>query len=172
MLDQLTPRFTAIETALGAGFVAYTARGVAVLSIGADEGDFLAETARLLGLEPVWKDPPASFRVRLSTAIARGDGTVVDWTHMKPFQRAVLQATAAIPYGTVQSYADVAAAIGSPRAMRAVGTALARNPVPLLVPCHRVVRADGSLGNYGLGGDAAKRLLLEAEGALSLTDTT
>jgi methylated-DNA-[protein]-cysteine S-methyltransferase len=67
-----------------------------------------------------------------------------------------------IPYGRTESYAEVAAAAGSPRAVRAVGTACATNPLPLVVPCHRVVRSDGSFGNYR-GGEAAKRDLLTLE---------
>ena len=69
-----------------------------------------------------------------------------------------------IAYGHTASYAAVAAAAGSPKAVRAVGTACAHNPLPVVVPCHRVVRSDGSAGGY-LGGPAAKRLLLDLEAA-------
>ena len=69
-----------------------------------------------------------------------------------------------IPYGHTESYAQVAAAVGSPKAVRAVGTACARNPVPIVVPCHRVVRSDGSAGGYA-GGAAAKDALLALESA-------
>lgn len=80
------------------------------------------------------------------------------------FRRDVLDHLREIPYGATSSYADVARATGSPRAVRAVGTACATNPVPLVVPCHRVVRSDGSSGNYR-GGPDAKRLLLALEAA-------
>jgi methylated-DNA-[protein]-cysteine S-methyltransferase len=70
-----------------------------------------------------------------------------------------------IPFGRTGTYASIAAAAGSPRAVRAAGTACATNPIPLLVPCHRVVRSDGSMGLYG-GGVERKRLLLELEHAL------
>ncbi|MFT3852100.1 MAG: methylated-DNA--[protein]-cysteine S-methyltransferase [Ilumatobacteraceae bacterium] len=80
------------------------------------------------------------------------------------FRRDVLDRLREIPYGATSSYADVARAAGSPRVVRAVGTACATNPVPLVVPCHRVVRSDGSSGNYR-GGPAAKRLLLALEAA-------
>ncbi|MGN6612850.1 MAG: methylated-DNA--[protein]-cysteine S-methyltransferase [Angustibacter sp.] len=80
------------------------------------------------------------------------------------FRRAVLDHLNEIAYGRTASYAAVAAAAGSPRAVRAVGSACARNPLPLVVPCHRVVKSDGSLGQYG-GGPAAKSLLLALEGA-------
>lgn len=78
------------------------------------------------------------------------------------FRREVLDQLPRIAYGSTSSYAAVAALTSSPRAVRAVGTACARNPLPLVVPCHRVVRSDGSPGAY-LGGTAAKALLLELE---------
>lgn len=86
----------------------------------------------------------------------------VDLSEAPPFQRRVLEAARQIPFGEARPYAWVAERIGSPRAVRAVGTALGRNPVPLIVPCHRVWRADGGLGGY-LFGVALKRRLLELE---------
>ena len=86
-------------------------------------------------------------------------------TTMTPFQRAVYQAMSRIPYGQVRSYKELAAAAGYPGAARAVGTACKNNPLPLLVPCHRVVPATGGIGNY-LYGTAAKEALLRLEGAL------
>ncbi|GAA3880876.1 methylated-DNA--[protein]-cysteine S-methyltransferase [Leifsonia kafniensis] len=82
----------------------------------------------------------------------------------KGFQESVLAHLPEIGYGHTESYAQVALAAGSPRAVRAVGTACATNPLPLVVPCHRVVRSDGSFGGY-LGGVEAKQLLLHLEGA-------
>jgi methylated-DNA-[protein]-cysteine S-methyltransferase len=80
------------------------------------------------------------------------------------FRRSVLAHLPQIPYGSTASYAQVAAAAGSPRAVRAVGTACAANPVPIVLPCHRVVRSDGSSGGYA-DGPQAKRTLLELEAA-------
>lgn len=80
------------------------------------------------------------------------------------FRRNVLDHLPDIAYGRTWSYSDVAAASGSPRAVRAVGTACALNPVPIVVPCHRVVRSDGSMGRYA-GGENAKRVLLDLEAA-------
>ena len=80
------------------------------------------------------------------------------------FRRAVLEHLSEIGYGRTESYTQVAAAAGSPRAVRAVGTACALNPVPVVVPCHRVVRSDGSFGGYR-GGPEAKRTLLALESA-------
>lgn len=88
----------------------------------------------------------------------------LDWTLSKGFRREVLAHLPDIGYGRTASYAQVAAASGSPRAVRAVGTACATNPLPLVVPCHRVVRSDGSMGRYAGGADA-KHLLLDLETA-------
>ena len=79
-----------------------------------------------------------------------------------PFQLAVWRALRDIPYGTTVSYGEVARAIGRPKACRAVGLANGRNPIPIVIPCHRVIGASGSLVGYG-GGLAAKRTLLEIE---------
>jgi methylated-DNA-[protein]-cysteine S-methyltransferase len=80
------------------------------------------------------------------------------------FRRTVLAHLPAIPYGHTESYAQVAAAAGSPKAVRAAGTACAKNPLPVVVPCHRVVKSDGTMGRYA-GGEDAKRTLLDLEAA-------
>jgi methylated-DNA-[protein]-cysteine S-methyltransferase len=90
----------------------------------------------------------------------------VDWALVGPFGRRVLKMTAAIPYGGHLSYGEVAAEAGSPRGARAAGNALGSNPIPIVVPCHRVLRTGGALGGYG-GGLDRKRFLLELEGALT-----
>jgi methylated-DNA-[protein]-cysteine S-methyltransferase len=89
----------------------------------------------------------------------------LDWTLVGGFGRRVLRVTSQIPYGGVQSYAEVAADAGSPRGSRAAGNALGSNPLPIVIPCHRVLRSGGALGGYG-GGPERKRWLLELEGAL------
>jgi methylated-DNA-[protein]-cysteine S-methyltransferase len=89
----------------------------------------------------------------------------LDWRLSSGFRREVLRATARIPYGRTASYRDVATEAGSPAAVRAAGTALATNPLPILVPCHRVLRSGGALGSYR-GGIEAKARLLELERAL------
>ncbi len=89
----------------------------------------------------------------------------VDMTGATPFQRRVWSAVCDIAFGQVRTYGQVALAVGSPRAGRAVGAALAANPVPLVVPCHRVIRADGGLGGFSASaGVALKRRLLAREG--------
>jgi methylated-DNA-[protein]-cysteine S-methyltransferase len=104
-------------------------------------------------LEEYFAGRRTAFDVPLDHRLSRG------------FRARALEAIAAIPFGRTGTYASIAVAAGSPRAVRAAGTACATNPIPLLVPCHRVVRSDGSMGRYG-GGEAAKRLLLEHEHAL------
>ena len=88
----------------------------------------------------------------------------LDFRLASGFRRTVLAHLPAIPYGHTESYAQVAAASGSPKAVRAVGTACAKNPLPVVVPCHRVVRSDGTAGGYA-GGPDAKRTLLDLEAA-------
>jgi methylated-DNA-[protein]-cysteine S-methyltransferase len=89
----------------------------------------------------------------------------LDWSLTDGFTRRVLQVTSRIDYGEVRSYTEVAREAGSPRAVRAAGNALGANPIPLVVPCHRVVRTGGGLGGYG-GGLEVKEYLLRLEGAL------
>jgi methylated-DNA-[protein]-cysteine S-methyltransferase len=86
----------------------------------------------------------------------------IDWRLTHGFGRRVLRATAQIPYGDVSSYKQVAAAAGSPRGFRAAGNALGANPIPIVVPCHRVLHSGGGLGGY-TGGLDRKRLLLDVE---------
>jgi methylated-DNA-[protein]-cysteine S-methyltransferase len=89
----------------------------------------------------------------------------LDWTLVGRFGRRVLDVASEIPYGSVLSYSEVAAEAGSPRGSRAAGNALGSNPIPIVVPCHRVLRRGGALGGYG-GGLSRKQFLLELEGAL------
>lgn len=89
----------------------------------------------------------------------------LDWRLARGFQSKALHQIARIPYGKTLSYSEVAAKAGSPRAVRATGTACGANPLPPIVPCHRVVPAGGGVGNYG-GGPEMKKALLNMEGAL------
>lgn len=89
----------------------------------------------------------------------------IDWSILRGFTLKVLRETARIDFGELRSYADVASAAGSPRAVRAAGNALGANPMPVVVPCHRVVRTGGALGGY-TGGLERKEFLLRLEGRL------
>ncbi len=105
--------------------------------------------------------PPAGLVAALRSG--RATSLRYDLSGLTSFERAVLTKTLEIPSGEVRPYGWVAREIGRPKAVRAVGSALGRNPVPVLIPCHRVVRSDGQIGNYGLGVPM-KRALLSAEG--------
>ena len=96
----------------------------------------------------------------------------LDWRLSRGFSQKILRQTARVPFGEVATYKQMAEAAGSPRAVRAAGNALGSNPIPIVVPCHRVVRTGGKMGGYGgslgpyLAGSEVKRRLLELEGAL------
>jgi methylated-DNA-[protein]-cysteine S-methyltransferase len=158
-----------LETPLGPIAVFVTPRGLVRVAYDrenfAQVADEVAEqvSPRVL-LAPRRTDP---VRRQLDAYFAKGRRAFdlpIDWTLVRGFNRGVLRATAAIPYGEMASYGDVAAAAGSPRAARAAGNALAGNPIPIVVPCHRVIHADGGLGGY-TGGLETKRFLLRLERA-------
>ncbi len=90
----------------------------------------------------------------------------LDWRLSRDFRRRVLRAISRIPYGQTRSYTEMAKSAGNERAVRAAGTACGANPIPLVVPCHRVLRSGGALGGYG-GGLPMKEALLELEGVLA-----
>lgn len=89
----------------------------------------------------------------------------MDWSSLTPFEQKVLRAAARIPYGSVDTYGGLARKIGLPRSARAVGNALGRNPFPLFIPCHRIIKGDGSIGGFsGIAGVPLKKRLLRLEG--------
>jgi methylated-DNA-[protein]-cysteine S-methyltransferase len=108
-------------------------------------------------LDPVRRELEKYFAGRL-----RDFEVPIDWSLAGEFARKVLRRTARIPYGSVASYGEVAVGVGTPRGYRAVGNALGSNPIPIVVPCHRVVRTGGAIGGYG-GGLPRKRWLLALE---------
>lgn len=152
---------------VGTLYVAFSSRGVSAVGLADSPTDFERRFAHTHGRRalPV-RHLPATIEARLDRAIATGrPGRLpLDFGGLTEFQTAVLRKTAEIPSGEVRPYGWVAREIGRPGAVRAVGSALARNPVPVVVPCHRVVRSDGRLGGYSLGDPSNKRALLEAEG--------
>jgi methylated-DNA-[protein]-cysteine S-methyltransferase len=157
-------------TPLGDLHLAVSHHGLVALNFGVCEEAFIDSILSRFG-ENIRKSPrrTALYTSRIE-AYLRGERTTldlsVDLDALTQFQRQVLEATAQVPRGSVATYGEIAQRIGSPKAARAVGQALGRNPVPIVIPCHRVIAADGSLGGYsGGGGLRSKAALLQLEGA-------
>ena len=154
---------------VGELLVAVTPRGLIRIAYGAEErsDSVLEELARRVS--PRMLEAPAALdevRRELDEYFdgkRTGFDVAVDWRLHDGFSRRVLRATARIPYGELLTYAQVAAKAGSPRGSRAAGNALGSNRIPIVVPCHRVVRTGGALGGY-TGGIEREEYLLELEG--------
>jgi len=155
-----------VETAIGRVWVAFRGDAVVALRKAASEREVEREFRQALG-RSVSSVPelPARLAASLRAALRGGSakGMRFDLGNLSEFERAVLRKALEVPAGQVRSYAWVAREIGRPAAVRAVGSALGRNPIPLLIPCHRIVRSDGRISDY-IFGSAAKRTLLAAEG--------
>jgi methylated-DNA-[protein]-cysteine S-methyltransferase len=155
---------------LGPVWVAATTEGLVALEIKASRQEFLAYLHKR-GYKEVSQDSQMAIEAaRQVSEYLEGKrqsfDLPIDWQGLRPFQRQVLQATYAIPYGQTATYAEIAAKVGKPRAARAVGRAQATNPMPLVIPCHRVLGSDGKLHGYGAAnGLATKAWLLSMEAA-------
>jgi methylated-DNA-[protein]-cysteine S-methyltransferase len=159
----------AARTPIGPVFVAVSQRGLVAVRFGESEAAFRQAMARAMGAAPARSAERAGEAARQVADYLAGRRTrfdlPLDLSASTDFQRAVLRAACQIPRGQVATYTDVARRIGRPGAARAVGQALRRNPVPIVVPCHRVLATDGSLRGYqGPAGLATKQRLLELEG--------
>ena len=161
----LADGYLVTESPIGNVAVSFNTRGVSSVDL-ADPG-FATRFQARHGRTLIAADMPASWGRHLGPALEAGQpGRLpVDLQSVTSFQQTVLLETARIPKGQVRSYGWLARRIDNPGATRAVGTTMASNPVPLIIPCHRVVRADGHIGAYSLGGPHNKRVLLDAEGA-------
>lgn len=162
-------RYFPLESPVGRVYVAYSDRGLSAVMLAEDESRFVQAFRLTRGRSAApAEEPPAKLVASLiETLEGRGAPDLrFDLDDLSQFERAVLLKALEIPRGEIRPYAWIAREIGRPHAMRAVGNALARNPIPLFIPCHRVVRSDGHIGNYGLGGPTNKRRLLQYEGAL------
>ena len=161
--------YRTVSTPLGELLLAGTEQGLVRLAFEREGHDaVLASLAarvspRILHA-PARLDEPARQLEQYFSGRRRAFEVPLDWRLARGFRRTVLEHLAQIDYGHTESYTQVALAAGSPRAVRAVGTACATNPLPIVVPCHRVLRSDGSLGGY-LGGLDAKTRLLQLEAA-------
>ncbi|MFC7881352.1 methylated-DNA--[protein]-cysteine S-methyltransferase [Streptomyces sp. NPDC057376] len=167
--------WTVVDTGIGPLLLAATRDGlvnVVFHATGAVRGKALERLAARLGTEPV--EAPGSpllteaiRQVEAYFAGRRRDFDLpLDWSLISGFNREVLRALASgVPYGSVVGYGDLAGRVGQPGAAQAVGTAMGANPLPVVVPCHRVVGSDGGIGGFG-GGVDTKRQLLALEGVL------
>ena len=163
--------YATTDTPVGPMLVAVTPRGLVRVAFAAEDPDeVLAELARDVSprvleaptkLDPVRRELDEYFGLR-----RRSFDLPLDWQLSRGFRRDALKALVRVPYGATVTYSELASSAGSPRAHRAAGSACGSNPIPIVVPCHRVVRTGGGLGGYG-GGLEVKEYLLELEGALS-----
>jgi methylated-DNA-[protein]-cysteine S-methyltransferase len=161
--------YATVDSPLGQLLVAATPRGLVRLSYGA-EGEVLEDLADRLS--PRILEAPARLDEVRRELDEYFDGRrsefdlPIDWSLTRGFTGKVLRATARIDFGKTSTYAEVAGRAGSPRAVRAAGNALGANPIPVVVPCHRVLRTGGALGGY-TGGVERKEFLLRLEGVLA-----
>lgn len=166
--DVLDVAFRTVDSPVGSLLIAATPAGLVRVAFSSEGHDAVLQdlsdriSSRLLRaparLDAVARQLDEYFSGRRRTFDVR-----LDWQLSKGFRRTVLGHLADVGYGTTASYGVLARLSGSPKAVRAVGTACASNPIPVVVPCHRAIRSDGTLGRYR-GGPAAKRALLDLEG--------
>lgn len=161
--------YRTLDTPVGSLLLAASERGLIRVAFAREDHDAVLQqladkiSPRVLHA-PGRLDPAARELDEYFTHARRTFDLPLDWRLVAGFRAAVLHHLPEIGYGQTASYATVAALAGSPKAVRAVGTACAKNPLPVVVPCHRVVRSDGAMGGY-LGGPEAKRMLLDLEAA-------
>ncbi|MEW6670541.1 MAG: methylated-DNA--[protein]-cysteine S-methyltransferase [Thermodesulfobacteriota bacterium] len=178
MPEKSTARHFVFQTPFGKGAFVFREKPFVILEVLLPRSSFAKLRAALK--RGYWGEPGTHPRAERLSRLISGyfNGKVdpkfwppwewLDLTGLTPLQRSVLYATAAIPYGSVCTYRQLAAAIDRPRACRFVGSTMAMNPYPILIPCHRVVRSDGSIGRFR-GGTDLKRELIEREAAFAST---
>ncbi len=162
--------YTTADSPFGTLLLASTPRGIVRVGLpNQDRDELLADLARRVSPRVLESAPPLDEARRELDLYFEGKLTEfdlpLDWRLSKDFRRRVLRAIARIPYGQTRSYSQMATSAGNERAVRAAGTACGTNPIPLVVPCHRVLRSGGALGGYG-GGLPMKEELLRLEGVL------
>ena len=156
--------YAVFETVLGPVYVAWNRLGASAAMRSKSPAEFEDWFRRDVGRRLVRVEPPADLAAKIEDQLAGKRRMRFDLRSVGPFAQAVLHKTLEIPRGQVRPYGWIAREIGHPLAVRAVGTALANNPIPYFIPCHRVVRSDGVIGNYGGGGPEAKKNILSLEG--------
>lgn len=162
----LADKYAMIETPLGPIYITWSLEGLSLAARASSEAEFQTAAQTYLGRRVISGEPPDRLArgARAWLSGEANDALRFDLQRLTPFERAVLMKAREIPRGEVRPYSWIAREIGHPGAVRAVGTALAHNPIPLFIPCHRVIRSDGRLGQYSLGGPEAKRTMLTFEG--------
>jgi methylated-DNA-[protein]-cysteine S-methyltransferase len=172
-MDKISPLYIDIlkNSPLGDLWIASTDYGLAAIEWSQDEADFDAYLTKRFK-RPAQPDPEkVALPLQQLDEYLRGERKAfhlpIDWSLLRPFQIQVLQIVFTIPYGSTRTYGEIAHDIGNPNAARAVGRANATNPMPLVIPCHRVIGSDGKLRGYGGGeGLSTKEWLLQLEGAV------
>jgi methylated-DNA-[protein]-cysteine S-methyltransferase len=162
--------YAPVDSPFGALLAATTSTGLVRLAFPEEDADAVLDGLARRVSPRIIEDRATLERVRREldeyfAGARRAFDIPQDWRLVGQFQRRVLNVTYAIPYGGVLTYGEVATGAGSPRGSRAAGGALGSNPIPIVIPCHRVLRVGGALGGYA-GGLERKRTLLELEGAL------
>jgi O-6-methylguanine DNA methyltransferase len=165
----LADSYLSLESPVGTVYIAWSAWGITGVMRRGDAESFQRDFTQIYQRRAIEADfrTASSLRAALEATI-RGERKAplpFDLRHLSEFEQAVLRKALEIPRGQVRPYGWIAREIGRPRAVRAVGSALKHNPIPLLIPCHRVVLSDGHLGQYAMGGSDVKRALLQSEGA-------
>src|SRR5467141_3330527 len=156
--------YARFETVLGDVFVAWNRLGVSAAARSASADEFEEWFRKDVGRPLMAAVASPELAEKIQDELSGKKRMRFDLRGLTAFEQAVLRKTREIPRGEVRPYGWVAREIGRPAAVRAVGTALANNPIPYFIPCHRVVRTDGAIGNYGGGGPEAKRNILMLEG--------
>jgi O-6-methylguanine DNA methyltransferase len=160
--------YTFLNSPFGKIGIASSSSGIVYVGIGKREDNFLEILKRRFGGNSKKSEEKNNQAINELNSYLEGNLKVFSSrldTRGTPFQLAAWSNTRKIPYGHIRSYKSIASATGNPNSYRAVGNAMAQNPIPIFIPCHRVIKSDGSLGNYGPGKDI-KRKLLEMEGAI------
>ena len=165
--EALSDRYGVVETDLGLAWIGFTQSGISMVQLNqADNQSFERFYEKRLGRRPTPGPVPQSYSRAVRQALLGQKlpkAPPISLDGLSTFEQDVLRQLARIPLGEVRPYAWLAKEAGNPKAVRAVGTIMARNPVPFLLPCHRIVPSGGGVGNYGFGPEM-KRTLLEREG--------
>lgn len=158
------------DTPLGVIWVASSNNGLVAVNLWGERESFVLQVHKLTGADPLYAPEQLTAVMRQLTEYFDGQRQRfeldIDWSVMTPFQQEALQIVFEIEYGRTRTYGDIAQQLGKPKAVRAVGRANATNPIPIIIPCHRVLGADGRLHGYSApGGVETKAWLLRLEGS-------